>query len=245
MKIKDGVLISIDKRRDIKRGTCIIPDRVKSINKFAFFCCKELTSIVISDSVTNIGRDAFEGCSKLTNVIIGNGVISIDKYAFANCSNLTSVTIGNNVKSIGCSAFYYCSALSSIVIPDSVTCIDDSAFYGCSKVTSPVLSGSTIKAVKGFYKDKGKLVCRGFVYELGKTYEEPEAKLCKKGFHACMCGLDVFSYYAGENVAYYEVELSGISPDRRDDSKICGTTITLLKELTVAEAANYRSEIVK
>ena len=82
-------------------------------------------------------------------------------------------------------------------------------------------------------------------FKNSKTYKEKNAKLCKSGFHACTLGLDVFNYYADKTSAYYEVELSGLSSERGDDSKICGTTITLLRELTIAEAANYRSEIVK
>lgn len=39
-----------------------------------------------------------------------------------------------------------------------------------------------MKAYKGFDKD---LKCRGFQYEIGKEYEEKEAKACEEGFHAC------------------------------------------------------------
>lgn len=49
------------------------------------------------------------------------------------------------------------------------------------------------KFYKGFNED---LTCRGFQYEEGKTYEENEANLCHKGFHACEDPLDCFSYYA-------------------------------------------------
>ena len=38
-----------------------------------------------------------------------------------------------------------------------------------------------MKAYKGFNKD---MTCRGFQFEEGKTYEEKEARLCEKGFHA-------------------------------------------------------------
>ena len=45
-----------------------------------------------------------------------------------------------------------------------------------------------MSAYKGFDKD---LRCRGFQYEVGKTYEEKEARICETGFHACENPLNV------------------------------------------------------
>lgn len=50
-----------------------------------------------------------------------------------------------------------------------------------------------MKGYKGFDKD---LKCRDFQYEIGKTYETDEAKLCEKGFHFCEAPFDVLNYYA-------------------------------------------------
>jgi len=48
-------------------------------------------------------------------------------------------------------------------------------------------------AYKGFDKD---LKCRGFQYEIGKTYELSEKPVvCKKGFHCCTKLSDVFEHY--------------------------------------------------
>lgn len=51
----------------------------------------------------------------------------------------------------------------------------------------------SIYGYKGFDKD---LKCRGFQYEIGKTYEINEKPIiCKSGFHFCEKLIDVSSYY--------------------------------------------------
>lgn len=45
-----------------------------------------------------------------------------------------------------------------------------------------------MKAYKGFDEN---LKCRDFQYEIGKEYEETNAKLCETGFHACENPIDV------------------------------------------------------
>ena len=48
-------------------------------------------------------------------------------------------------------------------------------------------------AYKGFDKD---LKCRGFQYEVGKTYSmEENPVICKRGYHCCTKLSDVFDYY--------------------------------------------------
>ena len=90
-----------------------------------------------------------------------------------------------------------------------------------------------MKMYKGFDKD---LKCRGFQYEIGKTYEEPTADLCKSGFHACEYPLDVFGYYApGAMSRYCEVDLDELSVERSsDDSKCCGKKIAVKAEIGIA-----------
>ena len=90
-----------------------------------------------------------------------------------------------------------------------------------------------MKMYKGFDKD---LKCRDFQYEIGKTYEEPNAELCKKGFHACEHPLDVFSYYAPGNMSRYcEVDLDEVSDKKSDkDSKRCGKKISVKAEIGIA-----------
>ena len=88
-----------------------------------------------------------------------------------------------------------------------------------------------MKCYKGFDKD---LKCRDHQYEVGKSYEEPEAKLCEKGYHACEYPLDVFNYYAPADSRYCEVELDGVDDTTSDDSKKCGTKIAIKAEIGIA-----------
>ena len=90
-----------------------------------------------------------------------------------------------------------------------------------------------MKMYKGFDKD---LKCRDFQYEIGKTYEELTAELCKKGFHACEYPLDVFKYYAPGNMSRYcEVDLDEVSGKESDeDSKRCGKKIAVKAEIGIA-----------
>ena len=88
-----------------------------------------------------------------------------------------------------------------------------------------------MKAYKGFDK---KMKCRGFQYESGKKYETEKAELCKTGFHACKVPLNVFDYYPpGEGSRYCEVDLEGVTDEREDDTKICGTKISVGAEIGI------------
>lgn len=90
-----------------------------------------------------------------------------------------------------------------------------------------------MKAYKGFDKD---LKCRDFQYEIGKEYEEKEAKACEKGFHACTNPLNVLQYYPPcyEN-RYCEVEQDGKFSENGDDSKVASTKIKIGNEISLEE----------
>ena len=89
-----------------------------------------------------------------------------------------------------------------------------------------------IKAYKGFDKN---MQCRGFQFEEGKSYEEPEAILCMKGFHACENPIDVFQYYAPGESIFREVELEDVSEMREKDSKVCGNKIKIGEEISLRD----------
>jgi hypothetical protein len=94
-----------------------------------------------------------------------------------------------------------------------------------------------MKGFKGFSKD---WKCRNKQYEVGKTFEEPEARICKKGLHFCKHPLDVFRYYSPvSRNRFAEVEADEIVEDWLDDKLVCKKLIIKvelsLKEMIDAE----------
>ena len=87
-----------------------------------------------------------------------------------------------------------------------------------------------MKAYKGFDKD---LKCRGFQFEIGKEYEESDAKACECGFHACEQPIDVFAYYPPATSRYCQVEQSGKIDRKEDGSKVSSSRIKIGAEIGI------------
>ena len=96
---------------------------------------------------------------------------------------------------------------------------------------------------KGTDKD---MKCRDFQFELGKEYEEAEAKLCEKGFHGCEYPLDVFAHYAPADSRFFVADLDGVTEEEaEDDSKRAGTKIKLRAEIGIAGIVKAAVEYIK
>ena len=96
---------------------------------------------------------------------------------------------------------------------------------------------------KGTDKD---MKCRDFQFELGKEYEEAEAKLCYKGFHGCEYPLDVFAHYAPADSRFFVADLDGVTDEMEsDDTKRVGTKIKLRAEIGIPGIVKAAVEYIK
>ena len=88
---------------------------------------------------------------------------------------------------------------------------------------------TTIIGYKGFDKN---LQCRGFQYEVGKTFEhEGDVSCCESGFHFCENPFDVFGYYPPSDSRYCSVEGSGKSDKDNGDSKVSVSKLHISAEI--------------
>ncbi len=89
-----------------------------------------------------------------------------------------------------------------------------------------------MRGYKGTDKD---MQCRGYQYELGKTFiHNGNVGICKSGFHFCDNRVDMFKYYPkGQGNRYFEIDATGIVQIVQD--KCVSSEITFIRELTIEE----------
>ena len=83
---------------------------------------------------------------------------------------------------------------------------------------------------KAFNKD---LICKGFQYEIGKTYSIKESPIpCNRGFHFCKSIAETYEFYPmSENTRICKIEALGeIQTD--DEKKYCTNVIKIIEEVT-------------
>ena len=89
--------------------------------------------------------------------------------------------------------------------------------------------------MKGYKVFNPDFTCRGFQYEVGKSYEEDVVpSVCKVGFHFCPKLVDCFSCYDFDpNNKVAEIEAIGDIDE--GDNKCCTNKITIVKEIAWQE----------
>ena len=91
--------------------------------------------------------------------------------------------------------------------------------------------------MKGYKVFNSDWTCRGYQYEVGKTYEMAESPKCyEMGFHFCKRLVDCFNYYNFDpNNKVAEIEAIGEIDFNDTNSKCCTNKIVILKELKWSE----------
>ena len=93
------------------------------------------------------------------------------------------------------------------------------------------------KMVKGYKVFNPDWTCRGFRFEVGKTYEEDVTpSCCNRGFHFCTKASDCFSYYdfRSENKVAEVIALGDVDTSTKD-TKCCTNKIQIVREITWQE----------
>jgi hypothetical protein len=102
---------------------------------------------------------------------------------------------------------------------------------------------NSVISYKGFDKNWR---CRGFQYEVGKSYtHDGDIKACRSGFHACEYPLDVFNYYPPAQNRFAVVEQAGELHREGRDSKVTSETISIVAEVSIAELISAAIEYTK
>ena len=88
--------------------------------------------------------------------------------------------------------------------------------------------------MEGFKVFKPDWTCKGFQYEVGKTYEEDITPVCcERGFHFCKELKDCFKYYDfNQNNKVAKVVALGEIDEESDHSKCCTNKIQIVEEIT-------------
>lgn len=86
--------------------------------------------------------------------------------------------------------------------------------------------------VKGYKVFEPNWTCRGFQYEVGKTYKhEGDIEICKAGFHFCQKIADCFCYYSFDSKnKIAEVEAIGLI--KTDGNKTVTNKIRIVREIS-------------
>ena len=86
--------------------------------------------------------------------------------------------------------------------------------------------------MKGYKVFTSDWACRGFQYEVGKTYvHEGDIKLCDKGFHFCEKANDCFDYYSFDSDNKV-AEIEALGEIKTDGKKSVTDKITIVREIS-------------
>lgn len=153
-------------------GDVTVPAGVSSIGSYAFYNCREITSLTISEGTAWIGGYAFADCAGLRTISISEGLAYISEGAFDGCISLEKISVPDSisrfsatledcvrlqyniyggVKYLGNGNNPYAVAAGSLnrnitecCLADSARIIADCAFQGCEALLSVTTGDSVV-----------------------------------------------------------------------------------------------------
>jgi hypothetical protein len=136
-KLVDGMLFDAALTRLIycekdKEGVVKVPASVTSIDDYAFYNCRNISTISLPQGITTIPAYAFSGCESLKNIILPFKTTKIGRFAFYRCKSLATITIPSSVEKIETFAFGGCQELKIVSVPEKAEY--KSAFDATTKV---------------------------------------------------------------------------------------------------------------
>lgn len=161
---------------------------LKTLGKYSFKGCSELTSIMLPTTVTSIGLGAFSGLQKLTKVSSLENVEEVGNEAFHNCGIAGTVNL-SSATTVGESAFKNCGNITDVVWNKDLKLISSYAFYLCTN----------LKNFSSFENIEEIGIC-AFVYSgiSGTVNLSSATRIGNTAFYKCGITNVVF----GENIEY-------------------------------------------
>ncbi|KAK8838471.1 beta-1,3-glucan linked protein [Tritrichomonas musculus] len=121
-------------RRDVKEAK--IPSFIKTIENYAFDCCKSLQSVIFEENsqLKTLGQYAFSG-SSMRKIDLPQSLTKIDEGCFTYCENLEELNFSKDSELVSFerSLFSY-SSLKKLTIPSNIANIDE----GCWMTTTNI-----------------------------------------------------------------------------------------------------------
>lgn len=198
-----------------------IPDSVKTIGRFAFTACERLSSVQFGKGLVTVGDSAFNGCYALTSLRLPYSLTNLGKQAFYRCESLYSVFISSNLQTMGSSVFAYCKSLVRAEIQARLSELPSWTFYGCDRLTDVVLS-ETIRGIDNFaFKQCDELAN---VYFKG---EESQAKILEEQINKDVPAFEIRGYISNGDISF--ASTSGRYTENGDNT-VTQTDTTVLQD---------------
>ena len=175
---REGVLIAFPPFSEAE--SCVIPEGVTRIARFAFYRCHNLKQVVFPKTLREIGQGAFLMCNHLTGIDLPDGITRLEERAFGINSDSEQLhlpggltEIVNNFDDLAISelkipetvkviekSFTSLPKLTEVVIPHSVTTIGSGSFVFCRNLASITIPASVTDIRSTFIGCTGNLVFR-------------------------------------------------------------------------------------